>query len=157
MPPKHCQLHAPCPKASGNAFQDLVDPPHAGNNVSLDGGDERTDGSDDNTIVTVHPCDSGTATATPALRLQQPAPKASIFPSASDSQQSFTYLCKFPESSTLISLIFIAKAEFSRDFAYPTTRNAAQISPTLRPTPKSHWQCLPSSCGPSSLWKQPFL
>jgi hypothetical protein len=36
----------------------------------------------------------------PPLRLQQPAPKPSIFPSDSDSQHSFTYLCEFPESST---------------------------------------------------------
>jgi hypothetical protein len=62
-----------------------------------------------------------TATATPPLRLQQPAPKPSIFPSDSDSQHSFTYLCEFPESSTLISLIFVAKSEFSRVLAYPTT------------------------------------
>jgi hypothetical protein len=40
------------------------------------------------------------ATATPPLRLQQPAPKPSIIPSDSDSQHSFTYLCEFPESST---------------------------------------------------------
>jgi hypothetical protein len=32
-------------------------------------------------------------------RLQQPAPKPSMFPSDSDSQHSFTYLCEFPESS----------------------------------------------------------
>jgi hypothetical protein len=59
MPPKHCQLRALCPKASGNAFQALVDPPHDGNNLSFDGGDERTDGGDDNTIVIVNPRDSG--------------------------------------------------------------------------------------------------
>jgi hypothetical protein len=41
MPPKHRQLRAPRPKASGNAFQALVDPPHDGNNLSFDGGDER--------------------------------------------------------------------------------------------------------------------
>jgi hypothetical protein len=58
MPPKHRQLRAPCPKASGNAFQALVDPPHDGNNLSFDGGDENTDGSDDNTIVTAPPRDS---------------------------------------------------------------------------------------------------
>jgi methyl-accepting chemotaxis protein len=45
--------------ACGNAFQALVDPPHDGNNLSCDGGDERTDGSDDNTIVNVCPRDSG--------------------------------------------------------------------------------------------------
>jgi hypothetical protein len=57
------------------------------------------------------------ATATPPLHLQQPAPKPSIFPSDSHSQHSFTYLCEFPESSTLIWLIFIAKSEFSRVLA----------------------------------------
>jgi hypothetical protein len=35
------------------------DPPHDGNNLSFDGGDEKTDGSDDNTIVHVPSCDSG--------------------------------------------------------------------------------------------------
>jgi hypothetical protein len=59
MPPKHRQLRAPRPKASGNAFQDLVDHPNDGNNLSFDGGDENTDGSDDNTIVTASPRDSG--------------------------------------------------------------------------------------------------
>jgi uncharacterized protein (DUF983 family) len=53
MPPKHRQLHALCPTASGNVFQALVDPPYDGNNLSFDGGDERTAGSDDNTIVIV--------------------------------------------------------------------------------------------------------
>jgi hypothetical protein len=51
MPPKHHQLHAPYPKASGNAFQALVDPLDDGNHFSFDGGDERTDENDDNTIV----------------------------------------------------------------------------------------------------------
>jgi hypothetical protein len=32
-----------------------VDPPHDGNHLSFDGGDERTDGSDDNTIVNMYP------------------------------------------------------------------------------------------------------
>jgi hypothetical protein len=58
MPPKHRQLHAPCPKASGNVLQALVNPPHDGNNLSFDEGDERTDGSDDNTLVITNPCDS---------------------------------------------------------------------------------------------------
>jgi hypothetical protein len=61
------------------------------------------------------------AMVTPPLRLQQPAPKPSIVPSDSDSQHSFTYLWKSSESFTLISLISVAKSEFSRDFAYPTT------------------------------------
>jgi hypothetical protein len=39
-----------------------------------------------------------TATATPPLHLQQPAPKPSIIPSDSDSQHSVMYLCEFPES-----------------------------------------------------------
>jgi hypothetical protein len=67
-----------------------------------------------------------TATATPPLHLQQPAPKPSIIPSDPDSQRSCTYLWKSSESSTLISLISVAKSDVSRDFAYPTTRNAAQ-------------------------------
>jgi hypothetical protein len=58
MPPKHRQTHAPHPKASRNAFQALVDPPHHGNNLSIDGGDENTDASDDNTVVTAPPRDS---------------------------------------------------------------------------------------------------
>jgi hypothetical protein len=91
-----------------------------------------------------------TVTATPPLRLQQPAPKPSIFPSDSDSQHSFTYLCKFSESSTLISLIFVAKSEFSRVLAYPTTRNATKTLPTQRSTPQTGWKCVQSSCGPSS-------
>jgi hypothetical protein len=40
-------------------FQALVDPPDDGNNLSFDGGDERTNGSDDNTVVNVHPRNSG--------------------------------------------------------------------------------------------------
>jgi hypothetical protein len=59
MPPKYRQLRTPCPKASGNTFQALVDPPNDGNNLSFEGGDENTDGSDDNTIVTANPRDSG--------------------------------------------------------------------------------------------------
>jgi DNA-directed RNA polymerase subunit F len=59
MPPKHRQLHAPRPKASGNAFQALLDAPHDGNNLSFDGGDGRTDGNDDNTIVIANPRNSG--------------------------------------------------------------------------------------------------
>jgi hypothetical protein len=59
MPPKHRQLRAPCPKASGNAFQALVDPPHDGIHFSFDGGDDRPDGSDENTAVIVNPRDSG--------------------------------------------------------------------------------------------------
>jgi methyl-accepting chemotaxis protein len=59
MPPKHRQLRAPRPKASGNAFQALVDPPNDGTHFSFDGGDDRTDGSDDNTVVIANPRDSG--------------------------------------------------------------------------------------------------
>jgi hypothetical protein len=59
MLPKHRQLRAPRPKASGNAFQALVDRLNDGNNLSFNGGDENTDGSDDNTVVTVPPRDSG--------------------------------------------------------------------------------------------------
>jgi hypothetical protein len=89
------------------------------------------------------------ATATPPLRLQQPAPKPSIFPSDSDSQHSFTYLCEFPESSTLISLIFVAKSEFSPVLAHPATRNATKTSPTPRPTTQTIWERIPNPCGPS--------
>jgi hypothetical protein len=59
MLPKHRQLHAPRPKASGYAFQALVDPPNHGNTLSFDGGDGITDGSDDNTVVITNPRDSG--------------------------------------------------------------------------------------------------
>jgi hypothetical protein len=59
MPPKHHQLHAPRPKASGNAYQALVDPPHDGKSLSFDGGDESTNGYDNNTIVNANPRDSG--------------------------------------------------------------------------------------------------
>jgi hypothetical protein len=50
---------------------------------------------------------------------------------------ALTYLCEFPESSTLISLIFVAKSEFSRVLAYPTTRNATKTPPTQRSTPQT--------------------
>jgi hypothetical protein len=66
MPPKHRQLHAPHPKASGNAFQALVDPPNDGFQFSFDGGDEKTIGSDENTMVIANTCDSAaTHTITP--------------------------------------------------------------------------------------------
>jgi outer membrane protein TolC len=64
MLPKHRQLHAPSPKASGNAYQALVDPPHDGKSLSFDGGDERTDGYANNTVVNANPCDSGPPTST---------------------------------------------------------------------------------------------
>jgi hypothetical protein len=85
----------------------------------------------------------------PPLHLQQPAPKPSIFPSDSDSQYSFMYLCESPESSTLISLIFVAKSEFSRILGHPTMRNATKTSPTPRPTAQTAWERIPSPCGPS--------
>jgi hypothetical protein len=47
----------------------------------------------------------------------------------------------------LISLISVLKSEFSRDFGYPTMRNAAQTSPTPHPTAQSLWERVPSSCG----------
>jgi hypothetical protein len=89
------------------------------------------------------------AMATPPLRSQQRVPKPSIFPSDSDLQHSFTYLCEFPENSRLISLIFVAKSEFSCVLAYPTTRNATKTSPTPRPTAQTVWERVPSPCGPS--------
>jgi hypothetical protein len=58
MMPKHRQLLAPCPKASGNAFQALVDPTNDGFHFSFDGGDEKTVGSDENTIVIANTRDS---------------------------------------------------------------------------------------------------
>jgi hypothetical protein len=58
MPPKHCQLCAPYPKASGNTFQALVDPPHDGNNLAFDGVDKRTNRSDNNTIIIMNPYNS---------------------------------------------------------------------------------------------------
>jgi hypothetical protein len=93
--------------------------------------------------------DHHTATATPPLSLQQPAPKPSIFPSDSDAQHSFTYLWRFSESSRLISLISIAKSEFSCVLAHPTTRHATKTSPTPRPTAQTVWERVPSPCGPS--------
>jgi hypothetical protein len=156
MPPKPRQLRAPRPKQSGNAFQALVDLPDDVSNSTFDGRDGKVDESDGfsagNTLQRAPSAASEappppprysddyahhTATATPPLRLQQPAPKPSIFPSDSDSQHSFTYLCEFPESSTLISLIFVAKSEFSCILAYPTTRNATKTSPTQRSTPQT--------------------
>jgi hypothetical protein len=61
MPPKHRQLRAPYPKASGNAFQALVDPPTDGNHLPFDGGDGKTDGSDDNSVVNASQCVSAAA------------------------------------------------------------------------------------------------
>jgi hypothetical protein len=72
MPPKHRQLRAPRPKASGNAFQALVDPLNDGNNLSFDGGDGNTDRSDDNAVVNVPPHDSGPP-ASPNFPQQPPA------------------------------------------------------------------------------------
>jgi hypothetical protein len=60
MPPKYCQLYAPYPKASGNAFQALVDPLKDRNHLSFDGGDESTNGSHDDTIVIMNLYDSTT-------------------------------------------------------------------------------------------------
>jgi regulator of replication initiation timing len=51
MPPKHREPRAPRPKASGNAFQALVDPPNDGNDLSLDGGDGKVDGTDERSAV----------------------------------------------------------------------------------------------------------
>jgi hypothetical protein len=59
MLPKCHQPYAPCPTASGNMFQAPVDPPHNGNNLPFNRGDERTNGSNDNTIVNMYPGDSG--------------------------------------------------------------------------------------------------
>jgi hypothetical protein len=58
MPPKPRQLRAPWPKQSGNAFQALVDLPEDGSDSTFDGRDGIVDGTDDNTVVIVNPCDS---------------------------------------------------------------------------------------------------
>jgi hypothetical protein len=72
MPPKHRQLRAPRPKAAGNAFQALVDPPNDGNHLSFDGGDGPTDGSDNKTVVNASQCVSA-ATASPEQLLDDAA------------------------------------------------------------------------------------
>jgi hypothetical protein len=173
MPPKPRQLRAPRPKQSGNAYQALVDLPDDGSNCTFDGRDGKVDESDGfsagNTLQRApsaaseappprprYTTDYGESQffvvfqrRPPPLRLQQPTPKPSIFPSDSDLQYSFTYLWKLSESSTLISLIFVAKSEFSRILAYPTTQNATKTSPTPRPTAQTVWECVPSPCGPS--------
>jgi hypothetical protein len=59
MPPKPCQLRAPWPKQSGNAFQALVDLPEDGSSSTFDGRDGIVDGTDDNTVVITNPRDSG--------------------------------------------------------------------------------------------------
>jgi hypothetical protein len=59
MPPKHRQLHAPHPKAAGNEFQAHVDPPNDGFHFSFDGGDEKTIGGNENTVVITNPRNSG--------------------------------------------------------------------------------------------------
>jgi hypothetical protein len=69
MPPKCHQLHPLWPKASGNMFQALVGPPHDGNNLYFDGGDEKTDNSTGNTVVNARPCDSGPPDATTRILL----------------------------------------------------------------------------------------
>jgi flagellar hook-basal body complex protein FliE len=61
MPPKHRQLRAPRPKAPGNAFQALVNPPNDGNNLSIDGGDRKVDATDDNNAVNASQRTSTTA------------------------------------------------------------------------------------------------
>jgi regulator of replication initiation timing len=43
-----------------------VDPPHDGKSLSFDGGDERTDGYDSNTVVNVNPRDSRLPAPTPS-------------------------------------------------------------------------------------------
>jgi phage host-nuclease inhibitor protein Gam len=59
MPPKPRQLRAPQPKQSGNAFQALVDLPEDESDSTFDGRDGIVDGTDDNTVVIMNPCDSG--------------------------------------------------------------------------------------------------
>jgi hypothetical protein len=59
MSPKHRQIRAPHPTASGNAFQAHLDPSHDAINRSLDGGDEKHDGSDGITDENADTCNSG--------------------------------------------------------------------------------------------------
>jgi tRNA U54 and U55 pseudouridine synthase Pus10 len=59
MPPKPHQLHAPQPKQSGNAFQALMDLPDNGSDPTFDGRDGIVDGTDDNNVIIMNPCDSG--------------------------------------------------------------------------------------------------
>jgi hypothetical protein len=57
MLPKPGQLCTPQPKQSGNAFQALVDLPDDGSDPTFDGRDGIVDGTDDNSVVIVNPCD----------------------------------------------------------------------------------------------------
>ncbi|KAI5808455.1 hypothetical protein BZA77DRAFT_362191 [Pyronema omphalodes] len=58
----------------------------------------------------------------PPLHSQQRAPKPPVFSSDSDSQHSVTLFSEFSGNSTLFLLTFVAKSEFSRVLAYPTSR-----------------------------------
>jgi hypothetical protein len=56
MPPKYCQLHAPCIKPLGNAYEALVDRPNDGNDLAFDGSDKETDGINARTAVNISQC-----------------------------------------------------------------------------------------------------
>jgi hypothetical protein len=72
MPPKHRQPCAPCAKASGNAFQALVDPLNDGNNLSLDGGDRKVDRTDERSAVNMLQYTSAIETTAAASPQQTP-------------------------------------------------------------------------------------
>jgi hypothetical protein len=94
MPPKHRQLRAPRPNASRNAFQALVDPPNDGKNLSFDGGDERTDGSDDNTVVNAFPCISGLPASPQHPQTLTPALRQCLFELGMASQRNWAKIAK---------------------------------------------------------------
>jgi hypothetical protein len=68
MPPKHRQLHAPCPKLAGNAYNSLVDLPDDGTGSITDGRDGKVDATDDSSAVNAAQCVSTTA-ASPEQQL----------------------------------------------------------------------------------------
>jgi hypothetical protein len=71
MPPKHCQLHAPGPKVSGNAYQALVDLPEDGSHPTFDGRDGKVDGTDGKSVVNA-PQRTSAAETTAAASSQLP-------------------------------------------------------------------------------------
>jgi tetrahydromethanopterin S-methyltransferase subunit G len=79
-------------------FQALVDPPNNGNNLSFDGGDERTDRSDDNTIVVVNPRDSEPP-ASPDSRFEPPAIQQWL------SELQTSILCTYPREGPILPAI----------------------------------------------------
>jgi hypothetical protein len=68
MPPKHCQLRAPCPKPAGNAYNSLVDLPDDGTGSIINGRDGNVDAADNNSAVNAPQCVPTTA-ASPEQQL----------------------------------------------------------------------------------------